>query len=199
MHRPRMANVASICVYCGANPGHGGEFVSAASRLGAAMARRGLALVYGGGGIGLMGAVANAVLAEGGRVRGVIPTFLRQQELAHSGVEEMLVVETMHERKWKMMELSDAFVALPGGFGTLEELFEVLAWGQLRLHQKPVGLLNVGGFYDDLLRFLDRAVADGLLRQGNRDRILASSDPDRLLDILTESGRQPVEPPPIPR
>ncbi len=176
--------IQSLAVYCGSSTGADSRFVEMASALGAVMAEREVRLVYGGGGVGLMGAVADAVLAGGGEVMGVIPQFLQDKELGHKGVTEMVVVETMHERKTAMMEYSDAFIALPGGYGTLEELFEVLAWSQLQLHAKPVGVMNVGGYYDGLLTCLDRMVSDGLLRQAERERLIACPSAEGAMDAL---------------
>ncbi len=152
--------------------------------LGHLLADQGLELVYGGGSVGLMGLVADAVLERGGEVTGIIPLVLMPTEVAHRGVTRLLDVDSMHSRKAKMIELSDAFIALPGGFGTLEELAEVLTWAQLGIHAKPIGLLNVGGFYDGLLAFFDRAIADGVLKPTNRELLLDRSDPLDLLDAL---------------
>ena len=150
------------------------------------MARRGIGLVYGGGNVGLMGRVADAVLDEGGQVIGVIPRSLVERELAHGRATQMVVVESMHERKARMADAADAFIALPGGIGTLEELFETWTWLQLGLHQKPVGLLNVREFYRPLLDFLDQLVAQGFLRQAHRDCLAVHDDAPRLLDRLAE-------------
>ena len=176
--------IRSLAVYCASSTGGDPRFVEVAQALGTMMAEKGVKLVYGGGGVGLMGAVADAVLAGGGDVTGVIPRFLQDKELGHKGVTDMVVVETMHERKTAMIEHSDAFIALPGGYGTLEELFEVLAWSQLQLHAMPVGVLNVGGFYDGLLMCLDRMVSDRLLRQAERDRLIDCPDAAGTLDAL---------------
>jgi uncharacterized protein (TIGR00730 family) len=159
--------------------------------MGEALALRGLTLVYGGGKVGLMGVVANAALAAGGKVVGVIPGFLAAKELAHTGLSALYVVDSMHDRKARMAELADAFVAMPGGFGTLEEFCEVLTWAQLGLHAKPHGLLNVDGFYDALLALFDRAVADGFLGQSFRDLILEGRDPALLLDLLAAYRPRP--------
>jgi uncharacterized protein (TIGR00730 family) len=141
-------------------------------------------MVYGGGKVGLMGLLADACLSEGGRVIGVIPQALKDREVAHLGLTELRVVSSMHERKSLMAELSDAFVALPGGYGTWEELFEMLTWSQLGLHRKTCGLLNVNGYYDSLLALADAAVSEGFLREVNRDLLLSDSDPERLLEAL---------------
>jgi hypothetical protein len=173
-----------VCVYCGSSVGARPEFAAAARAFGRALAGRGLELVYGGGGIGLMGVVADAVLAAGGRVTGVMPHTLVAREQAHPGGVEMLYVDTMHERKAKMASLADAFVALPGGYGTLEELFETVTWAQLGIHRKPCAVLNVAGFFDPLLALLDGAVADGFIRPDCRAFVFAESEPDALLDRL---------------
>lgn len=172
------------CVFCGSSHGSRPEYSAAAEELVRALARRGLGLVFGGGGIGLMDVIANAALEQGIEVIGVIPEALVAKELAHRGIADMRVVRSMHERKAVMAELSDAFVALPGGFGTLEELFEVLTWSQLGLHRKPSGLLNVAGYFDPLLAFFDHALAERFLRPKHRAMVLVDSDPDGLLDRL---------------
>ena len=178
------AAVKNLCVFCGSTPGARPSYAAAASRLGGLLAQRDIGLVYGGGNVGLMGVVADAVLAGGGRVLGVIPHFLAAKELAHAGATEMRVVGSMHERKAAMAANADAFVALPGGFGTMEELFEVLTWGQLGLHAKPVGLLDVEGFYASLVAFLDHAAAERLLKPEHRALLLVDTDPERLVDRL---------------
>ena len=160
--------VARVCLFCGANVGTRASYAHAARTLGAIVAREGLVLVYGGGSVGLMNEAAEAVLAGGGRVVGVITEELMSREVGHAGLTEMHVVTTMHERKALMASLSDAFVALPGGFGTLDELCEMLTWNQLGIHDKPVVLVNVDGFFDGLLAQLDRAVADRMLKPENR-------------------------------
>jgi hypothetical protein len=172
----------SVCVYCGSSPGRRPEYGEAARRLGAELAARGLGLVYGGSSVGLMKVVADAVLARGGRVTGVIPEALVRKEIAHRGLTELHVTASMHERKTRMAELSDAFVALPGGLGTLEELFEAWTWGQLGLHAKPCGLLNVAGYWDGLTSFLDLSVAEGFVKAANRAMLVVSDDPADLLD-----------------
>lgn len=174
----------SVCVFCGANRGVNGAFATAARGLGELLARRGIRLVYGGGNVGLMGEIADAGLAAGGEVIGVIPRALLDKELGHRGVQELVVVNSMHERKAKMAELSDAFVALPGGFGTLEELCEVLTWSQLGFHDKPCALLDVDGYWKPLVEMFDNAVRCGFLRAENRAIVLEESDPARLLERL---------------
>jgi uncharacterized protein (TIGR00730 family) len=180
----------SVAVYCGSSSGNQVEYTQQAQAMGRELARRGLTLVYGGGCVGLMGVIADAVLAEGGRVIGVIPQFLADKEVAHKGCTELHVVETMHQRKLLMADLADGFVAMPGGFGTLEELFEVLTWGQLGLHGKPVGLLNTLGFYDTLLGLLDHMSAEAFLRPENREQVLQNTDAAALLDAM--AGYQPL-------
>jgi uncharacterized protein (TIGR00730 family) len=176
--------IRSLCVFCGSRPAGGERYREVGERFGRLVARSGLELVYGGSSIGLMGIVADAALAEGGRVTGVIPDFMVAKELAHRGLHELIVVDSMHARKRTMAERSDAFVALPGGFGTLEEYFEVLTWSQLRLHRRPVALLNVRGFFDPLLAFMDHAVAEEMLRPEHRSMALAHDDPEALLALL---------------
>ena len=152
--------------------------------MGALLAKRGIGLVYGGGNVGLMGIVADAVLAAGGEVIGVIPQSLADREIAHTGVTDLRVVDSMHTRKATMAELSDAFIAMPGGVGTFEEFFEVVTWTQLGLHRKPCGLLNVGGFYTPLAAFIDQAVTEGFIKPVHRAAIVVDDDPERLLDTL---------------
>lgn len=171
----------SLAVYCGASRGHVDAHIESAKSLGLLMAERGITLVYGGGSIGLMGAIADAVLENGGQAIGVIPRFLDEHELGHRKLTELVVVETMHERKQRMIDLAEGFIALPGGFGTLEELGEVLAWSQLGLHNHPCGVLNVNGFYDGLLRYTDQMHADGLLRAEDRARLMDADEPAELL------------------
>ena len=174
----------SIAVYCGSSPGDDPMWARLARDTGALLARRGIRMVYGGGGVGMMGAAADGALAAGGDVVGVIPEFLDTRELKHHSVPDMRVVRTMHERKQLMVDLSDGFIALPGGFGTLDELFEVLTWSQLAIHSRPVGLLNVHGFFDGLLSCLDGMVRHGFLRQEDRSRLVSAPDPEALLDAL---------------
>ncbi|HEY3569486.1 MAG TPA: TIGR00730 family Rossman fold protein [Thermoanaerobaculia bacterium] len=174
----------SLCVFCGSNPGASPAYAEAAARLGRIVAERGMTLVYGGGRVGLMGVVAGAALAAGGRVIGVIPEALATRELAHDGLTELQVVGSMHERKARMSELSDGFLALPGGIGTLEEWFEVWTWSQLGFHPKPCGLLNVAGYYDHLLAFLDHVTAERFLNETHRAMAIVDDDPGLLLDRL---------------
>jgi uncharacterized protein (TIGR00730 family) len=178
---PRMER---ICVFCGSSSGSNPLYLDLARRLGQTLARRGIGLVYGGGSIGLMGALADATLAAGGEVVGVIPRALQLRELAHAGLTSLHVVASMHERKAKMAELAEGFVALPGGMGTLEELAEILTWAQLGLHSKPSGLLDVAGYYRPLIAFLDHAAAEGFIRPEHRRLLVVGEDPDALLDQL---------------
>ena len=180
-----------ICVFCGSSPGARPSYRAAAERLGAAIAKRGLGLVYGGAHVGLMGAIADAALAQGGEVIGVLPRALEAREVAHRGLTELQVVDSMHERKARMAELSDCFIALPGGIGTLEETFEAWTWTQLGLHAKPCALLDVDGYYAPLQAFLDSAVAVRFVRAEHRAMLLVDEDPERLLDALA-SWRVPV-------
>jgi uncharacterized protein (TIGR00730 family) len=173
-----------ICVFCGSNAGARSEYAEAARELAIALVERKLGIVYGGGNVGLMGVLADAALERGGEVIGVIPQSLLDKEVGHRGVTKLLVVETMHERKALMNDLSDAFIALPGGFGTFDEFFEVLTWSQLGFHGKPCALLNVAGYYDLMLAMLDHAVAERLLRPAHRELVIADIDPLRLLQRL---------------
>jgi uncharacterized protein (TIGR00730 family) len=171
-----------ICVFCGAGGGRNPAYVETAAAVGAGLAERGIELVYGGGRLGLMGAVADAALVAGGRVTGVIPAGLVDRELAHPNVQELRVVQTLHERKAVMAELADAFIALPGGLGTLEELTEVLSWAQLELHVKPIGALEVEGYFTSLIAFLDHAVTEGFIAERHRRLLIVERDLDALLD-----------------
>jgi uncharacterized protein (TIGR00730 family) len=174
----------SLCVFCGSNSGASPAYGEAAARLGRTLAGRGLILVYGGGRVWLMGVVADAALAAGGTVTGVIPEALATRELAHGTLSDLQVVGSMHERKARMSELSDGFIALPGGIGTLEEWFEVWTWSQLGFQPKPCGLLNVAGYYDHLLAFLDHMTAERFLTDPHRGMAVVDDDPERLLDRL---------------
>jgi len=173
-----------ICVYCASSPGRNPAITAATRALGELLVAEGIGLVYGGASVGLMGLVADTVMAGGGRAIGVIPRRLLPREVAHTGLTELFEVESMHERKTKMFELSDGFIALPGGFGTFEELFEVTTWAQLGVHGKPIGLLNVDGYYDHLLAFLGRAVDEELLRTKNRSLLLDAPQPAALLEAM---------------
>ena len=178
----------SICVYCGSRFGDSASFVTAAQEMGEAIARRGARLVYGGGRVGLMGIVADAALAAGGRVVGVIPEALMQREVGHSRLTELLVVRSMHERKQAMAERADAFVALPGGIGTLEELYEVWSWQQLGYHDKPVALLNVDGYYDPLIEFMGQSVRRGFVSEEQHRALLVDTDVHQLLDRVAAAA-----------
>ena len=177
-----------IAVYCGSWTGDSSVFKDAATELGALIASQGIALVYGGARIGLMGAVADAVLASGGEVIGVIPEALMLDEVVHTGLTRLDVVDSMHERKARMLELADAVIAMPGGLGTLEELFEALTWAQLRFHTKPIGILNVNGYYNALLSFLDDSVSTGFLSERNRSLLLDATTPESLLIRLVDGS-----------
>ena len=176
--------IRSICVFCGSSSGVKGTYVDAARAFADHAARRGIRLVYGGASVGLMGSIADAALRAGGEVIGVIPRALVDREIAHSGLTKLHVVDTMHERKAMMAELSDAFVALPGGLGTLEELFEVWTWGMLGLHAKPYAILNVDGYYSPLIDFLDHARDEGFIRPAQRAMLVVEDDAMRLVDTL---------------
>ncbi|WP_243363340.1 TIGR00730 family Rossman fold protein [Fundidesulfovibrio terrae] len=174
----------SVCVFLGSNPGTSPGYTQAAETLGGLLAARKITLVYGGAKNGLMGILARSVADAGGRVVGVLPGFLKAKELAFEGLAEMFEVESMHERKAKMAELSDGFIAMPGGLGTLEEIFEVATWGQLGLHAKPVGFYNVQGYYDKLAAFLDHMVEQGFLKGPHRNNLIQGDNPAELLDIM---------------
>jgi uncharacterized protein (TIGR00730 family) len=183
-----------ICVFCGSSLGNRPEYAEAAVAVGGLLARRGIGLVYGGGNVGLMGVVADAALAAGGEVIGVIPHSLAQREIEHKGVTDLRVVDSMHTRKALMADLSDAFIAMPGGFGTFEEFFEAVTWTQLGVHRKPCGLLNVCGFYSPLAAFIDQAVSEAFIKPVHRQSIVVDDDPGRLLDALSA-----VELPDVPK
>ena len=183
--------ISTLCVYCGSSTGRRPAYLHATRELAELCARRGIRLVYGGGRIGLMGALADAALAAGGAVTGVIPQALAEQELAHEGVTELIVTSSMHARKQTMAERSDAFVALPGGIGTLDELFEVWTWTQLGFQGKPCGLLNVDGYFDGLLRFIDHAVVEGFLQPLHRRIASVATEPEALLAALEAFQPQP--------
>jgi uncharacterized protein (TIGR00730 family) len=175
----------SICVFCGSRPGNDPAYEAGARRLGLTLAEAGIRLVYGGGHVGLMGVVADAVLDAGGEVTGVIPKALVQREISHTGLTDLRVVGSMHERKAMMSELSEGFIALPGGTGTLEEFFEVQTWAQLGEHEKPCGLLNVAGYFDPLVSLFDHMVAKGFLSEEHRAMVLVETEPKPLLDAFT--------------
>lgn len=183
----------SICVFCGSNVGAHPAYVQGAKELGRLLAEKGITLVYGGGKVGLMGVIADATLEAGGQVIGVIPDFLLQKEVGHTGLTRMEVVETMHERKQKMADLSDGFIAMPGGMGTMEEMCEILTWAQLGLHQKPFGLLNAAGYYQPLIHFFDQMVKEQFLHQENRNMVLTDSNSAALLDQMEQYQPPNVE------
>jgi uncharacterized protein (TIGR00730 family) len=170
-----------ICVYCGSSPGRTAAYAEVAKELARVLVRHEIELVYGGSDKGVMGVLANAALERGGKVHGVIPQILMDKEIAHQGLTELHVVASMHARKTMMAALSDGFIALPGGYGTLEELIEIITWGQLRFHDKPCGLLNVAGYFDHLLAWFDHASAEGFLRRENRNMLLVDADPVGLI------------------
>ena len=184
-----MSDQLSICVYCGSRPGAQVQYVESAQRLGRLIGERGWRLVYGGGKVGLMGTVADAVLAAGGEVVGIIPETLMRREVGHRGLTELHVVQTMHQRKQMMAERADAFVALPGGIGTLEELFEVWTWRQLGYHDQPIGLLNAQGYYDKLLAFMAHTVEEDFLTTQQMSSIDVDTDEERLLQTLQRKVR----------
>ena len=179
-----MSAPIQVCVFCGSSPGTDPAFAAAAERFGTALAQRGIGLVYGGASVGLMGVVADAAIAAGGRATGVITESLAGHEIAHSTLDDLHIVTTMHERKALMSELSDAFVMMPGGFGTCEEFMEAVTWAQLGIHDKRCGVLNVHGFFDDLLAFLGRAVDEGFIRARQMDGLVIADDADDLLDAI---------------
>ncbi len=181
-----------VCIYCGSSPGSLAEYSAAARRCGTVLAARNLTIVYGGGKVGLMGVVADAALAAGGEVIGVIPRNMIARDLAHEGLTSLIAVDSMHERKQKMADLSDAFIALPGGIGTMEELFEAFTWLQLDLHRKPVGLLNVCGFYAPLLEFLAHIQRERFLKQEHLDSLVVEADIETLLDKFARFDPQPL-------
>ncbi|QKJ62112.1 TIGR00730 family Rossman fold protein [Flavobacterium sp. M31R6] len=173
-----------ITVFCGSSSGTEAIYTAQATSLGQTLAKRNIELVYGGANVGLMGAIADGVLNNGGKAIGVLPNFLRSKEIAHKQLTELILVDTMHERKTKMNDLCDGVIALPGGFGTLDELFEMLTWGQLGLHKKPIGILNVGGYFDALIIFTQTMVDKGLLKEVNQQMLLVSDTIDDLLDKM---------------
>ncbi|MEM7277813.1 MAG: TIGR00730 family Rossman fold protein [Pseudomonadota bacterium] len=177
----------NICVFCGSSQGARPAYQTGAASLGAELARRKIGVVYGGANVGLMGTVANAALDAGGSVIGVLPQSLADVEIAHEGLTELRIVSSMHERKAQMAKLSDAFIALPGGIGTLEETFEVWTWSQLGIHAKPLGLLNIEGFYDRLASFLDHQVAEAFVKQQHRDILVSESSVSVLIDRLLKA------------
>jgi uncharacterized protein (TIGR00730 family) len=190
-----MSGLRSVCVFCGSQPGARPVYVAAARELGSSLARQGITLVYGGGHIGMMGAAADAALGAGGKVVGVIPEHLMRPEVAHQNLTELIVVDTMHTRKRTMAARADAFVVLPGGYGTFEEMFEMITWLQLRLQAKPVGLLNVAGFYDGLVAFLHHAADERFIRAEHRELWCIESQVSALLAQLRQRIADAVNPP----
>ncbi len=189
-----MKKLSNIVVFCGSSEGNDPAILQGASDLGKVLAERNIVLVYGAAKIGVMGKVAQTVLDAGGKVIGVIPDFLMLREVYHDGLTELIITKNMHERKLKMHELSDGIITLPGGYGTLEEFFEMITWAQLGLHQKPIGILNTNGFYDDLLKMLQKMVAQGFLKKENYDMILVDEDVEGLLQKMED-----YEPLPLPK
>jgi len=183
----------SICVFCASSPGDNPVYAQTARSVGKLLAERRIRLVYGAGNVGLMGQLADAVLENGGLVTGVIPDFLVRKEVAHLSLTELIIVDTMHTRKSRMAELSDGFITLPGGFGTMDEICEILTWAQLGLHRKPIGILNVNGYYDCLLGLFDRMTEEKLLRTENRAMVLVDTDPVALLEKMQQYQPPTVE------
>jgi uncharacterized protein (TIGR00730 family) len=181
---PAKRNLNRICVFCGTNPGSQPAYGVAARELGRVLASKDIELVYGGASVGIMGELADSVQEHGGHVTGIIPQQLMEKEAAHTGIRNLIVVASMHQRKSQMADMSDGFIALPGGIGTLEGFFEVLTWGQLGIHTKPAGILNVDGYFDDLTAFLDHAVEEGFLTSDHRNAIMVESEPGKLLDRM---------------
>jgi uncharacterized protein (TIGR00730 family) len=179
-----MPHFNRLCVFCGTNAGSRPDYSAAARELGQLLADEGIELVYGGASVGIMGELADSVQEHGGHVTGIIPQQLMQKEAAHLGIPDLIVVASMHQRKSQMADMSDGFIALPGGIGTLEGFFEILTWGQLGIHSKPCGVLNVAGYFDDLTSFLDHAVKEGFLTEQHRATIMVESDARRLLDKM---------------
>ncbi|GAB4137512.1 MAG: TIGR00730 family Rossman fold protein [Bacteroidia bacterium] len=179
-----MKNIQSVLVYCGAAKGNKSEYANAAVQLAELFCEQNIRLIYGGGSVGLMGVLADTMLENGGAVTGVIPEFLFNKEVAHAGVKDMRVVSSMHERKALMEQMADAVIALPGGFGTMDELFEMLTWAQLGLHEKPIGLLNTNGFYSAFMSHLDMMVREGFLNEINRELLVSASTPALLIDQI---------------
>ncbi|UIR55604.1 TIGR00730 family Rossman fold protein [Sphingobacterium sp. SRCM116780] len=183
----------SVSVFCASSPGFDPIWMKEAYRVGQVLATQKIKLVYGGGQVGLMGAIADAVMENEGEVVGVIPHFLNKKEIAHHGITSLITVENMHERKMLMNDLCEGIIALPGGFGTMEELFEMITWGQLGLHKKPVGILNTNGFYDHLIAFIDNMVQSGLLKQKNQEMLLVDTNIESLLDKMINYDPPTVE------
>ncbi len=183
----------SICVFCGSNSGNNSNYSLAAQSLGKLLVEQNISLVYGGASIGLMGIIADQVLTLGGKAYGVIPKSMLQKEVAHQGLTELFIVDSMHERKQKMYNLSDGFIALPGGLGTLDELFEILTWAQLGLHHKACGILNIDHYFDELLKFLDQAIEKKFMKEKNRKLYFTDSNPNSLVEKMKEHHYQEEE------
>jgi uncharacterized protein (TIGR00730 family) len=190
--KENLNNIHSLAVFCASSDGNDKEIYETAYSVGRHMAGQDIRLVYGGSKLGLMGQVAKGIMDHNGKATGVIPDFLKTKEVVHPGLDKLITTHDMHERKLTMNELSDAFLALPGGFGTFEELFEIVTWAQLGLHRKPIGLLNIGGFYDDLINMLEKMCAKGLLKPENLDILLISDNFEELLMEMREFEPQPV-------
>ena len=194
LETPNRMTINRICVYCGSQVGKDPIYRQGAAELGRLMVQSGIGMVYGGGSIGLMGVIADAMLAEGGEVIGVIPDALATKELIHPGVKDMRQVRTMHDRKALMAQLADAFIALPGGYGTFEELLEAITWNQLGLQRKNIGLLNIGGYFDPLVRFIDHAVQEGFIKKSQRELFLVEERPEMMLQRLQSHTIPPQRP-----
>lgn len=179
-----MSNLKSICIFCGSSKGFSPKYEAVSKQLGKQLAEQNIEIIYGAGNVGLMGVVADAALDAGGKVVGIIPDFLKKWEVYHENLTELIVTETMHQRKWIMDERSDSVIVLPGGFGTLDELFEILTWGQLQLHEKPIGILNIDGFYDPLLGHINNMVKEGFVKEVNLDLFVVANSIDALLDKM---------------
>lgn len=190
----KMNNIHNLAVFCASSDGNDKEIFDTAYAVGKRMAEENIRLVYGGSKLGLMGQVARGLMDHGGKATGVIPDFLKTKEVVHTGLDKLITTKDMHERKLSMNELSDAFISLPGGFGTFEELFEIVTWAQLGLHRKPIGLLNVNGFYNDLISMLNKMTSKGLLKEDNLDILLVSDDFEELLHKMRS-----YEPKPVPK
>lgn len=188
-----MNSLKNISVFCGSSRGNGDSYLDGATAMAEFLADHGVAIVYGGAKVGLMGAVADAALRKNGKVIGVIPDFIKSKEIAHEGLTELITVTSMQERKTIMHEKSDGAIILPGGFGTLDEMFELLTWGQLGLHTKPIGILNIDGFYDDLIQCMDKMVRSGFLRMSNREMLLIENDIEKLFDAMV-NYQPPMKP-----
>ncbi len=187
------AVIRNVCVFCGSSAGNDARYANAARELGALLVARGYGLVYGGGRVGLMGEIAGAVLDAGGEAVGIIPAALLRREVGHGALTRLEVVESMHERKARMAELADAFIAMPGGFGTFEEWFEIITWGQLGIHARPCALLNVAGYFDPLLNLVERAVGEGFIRTEHRELFTVASTPADVLDRIANASPAPRE------